>query len=490
MDDWELLRHFAQDGSQSAFAELVGRHLDFVYSSARRQVRSSQLAEEVSQTVFLELARQAAQVRPGPPLTSWLHLVTRRAALNALRTERRRQAHEHAAYELATMDPVPSVWEKLEPLLDEALETLNPHDRSALLLRYFENKPLREVGAALSASEDAAQKRVTRALEQLHRFFSRHGVAISATALATHLSAHAVKAAPAALGGLISTATDSLAAATPLAVETARTLVMTTLQKSLLAGAFVVIGASLYEMRVLAGQREQLAALERNVAALSTRELAVRQKRDATLDRLATARAAGARTVAPAAAVAGDPAIAELVSRAERLKQSFAADAGLKIPELMLLKDGDWLDVARERALASDADRRASLARVRSLAKSKLTSPMLRALSAYVAANEGRLPASARDLQPLIILPEPVEPALLGSMLARYDIKAQGSITQVSDKAELILERADALIDRDYDAQIRITRIVSARDTDPFKINSGINSVPGALAPPPVRYLR
>lgn len=77
----------------------------------------------------------------GKPLTAWLYLVTRRAALNALRAELRRQAREHAAYELSTMHPVPSVWEKLAPQLDEALETLNPRDRSALLLRYFENKP-------------------------------------------------------------------------------------------------------------------------------------------------------------------------------------------------------------------------------------------------------------------------------------------------------------------------------------------------------------
>lgn len=492
MDDWALLRDFAQHGSQPAFAALVGRHLNFVYSSARRQVRSSQLAEEVSQTVFLELARQAARLQPGTPLTSWLYLVTRRAALNALRTELRRQAREQAAYELSTMNPVPSVWKKLEPLLDEALDTLHPHDRSALLLRYFENKPLRDVGAALGASEDAAQKRVTRALEHLRRFFTRQGVAVSAAGLATQLSVHAVEAAPAALGTLISTATGSLAVATPaLAVETTRALAMTTLQKTLLAGALVVIGASVYEIRALASERDQLTALEREVAGLTARELSVRQKRDTAQSRIVTTKAEVARLGAHVPAFAtGDPAIAELVSRANRLKESFTANAGLKIPEMALLKDGDWLDVARERALDSDTDLRASLARVRSLAKSKITMPMIRAVSSYVAANEGRMPANGRDLQSFVVPTEPIEPAALGTMLARYEFPSQGPVTAVPDKAVLILEREAALIDRDYDAQIRISRSVSDRDTDPYKINTVSNAKAGPLAPPPRMYLR
>lgn len=492
MDDWELLQRFAQHSSQEAFAELVGRHLNFVYSSARRQVRSRQLAEEVAQAVFLELASQAARLQPGPPLTSWLYLVTRRAALNTLRTELRRQAREHAAYELSTMNPVPSVWEKMEPLLDEALETLGAHDRAAILLRYFENKPLREVGAALGASEAAAQKRVTRALEHLRRFFTRQGVAISTAGLATHLSAHAIEAAPAALGGLISTATGSLAATSPaVAFETTRFLAMTTLQKTLLVGALALIGVSVYEVRALAGQRDQLTSREHDLAGLSARELAVRQERDSVRDRVTAARAEAARLAAAGTAlVIGDPAIAELVSRADRLKQSFAANAGLKIPELALLKDGDWLDIARERPLGTDADMRASLARIRSLAKSKLTSPLIRALSAYVKANEGRLPVTARDLQPLIATLEPIEPVALGAMLARYEIQSQGSITAVPDKAVLIIENEQALVDRDYDAQIRISRSVSERDTDPYKINTVSGTVPGRLAPPPPRYLR
>ncbi len=490
MDEWELLQRFAQQGSQEAFAELVCRHLNLVYSSARRQVRSPELAQEVAQTVFLELAREAARLKPGPPLAAWLYLVTRRTALNALRSERRRQAREHAAYELSAMNPVPSVWEKLEPLLDEALETLNPRDRSALLLRYFENKPLREVGAALGASEEAAQKRVARAIEHLRGFFAQQGVAISAVGLATHLSSHAVEAAPATLGSLIATATSSLAATTTApAIGATHAALMTTLQKTVAVGALVVMGVSVYEVRALAGERQRLVALEHEVAALAPRELAARRERDAAQGRAAAFKAEALQIAATAAAPAtGDPTIAALVSRAHRLKQRFDSDPALKIPELALLTDADWLDMARERSIDSDADLRASLARSRSLAKSKLTRPLLQAFTAYVSANEGRLPASTRDLRPHLI--SPVEPAIVDAALARYEIKVQGSITQVPDQAVLILEREQTLIDRDYDAQVRVLRSRMEREADPFKISTIMSSVPGRLAPMPPRYLR
>ena len=167
MTDWELLGRFAREGAQDAFAELVSRHLNFVYSSARRQLRSPQLVEELTQSVFLELAQNAAKLDPRTPLTAWLYVVTRRTALNTLRTELRRQDREHTAYELTAMNSSPSVWAQVEPLLEEALDDLNSHDRSAVLLRYFENKSLRDVGAALGTTEDAAQKRVSRALDQV-----------------------------------------------------------------------------------------------------------------------------------------------------------------------------------------------------------------------------------------------------------------------------------------------------------------------------------
>jgi RNA polymerase sigma factor (sigma-70 family) len=490
MEEWELLQRFAQHSSQVAFAELVSRHLNFVYSSARRQVRSPELAQEVAQTVFLELARNAAWLKPGTPLTSWLYLVTRRAALNALRTEVRRQAREQAAYELSIMNSVPSVWAQLEPLLDEAMETLNQADRCALLLRYFENKPLREVGAAMGSSEDAAQKRVGRALDHLRKFFAKQGVAISSAGLATHLSAHAVEAAPVALGSVISSAAGSLAPSMPaLALAATRTIAMTTFQKTILVGAVVAIGAGVYEVRALAGQRERLRALAVETSGLSALELATRQERDDALGRLSAFKSEAARnaltTLAPAAE---DLTIAEIVSRADQMRRTLDANPNLRIPELALLKESDWLQVARERPVGSESDLRASLGRIRSVAKSQLATHLSRALSAYVKGNDGKLPATARDLQPHFA--EPIEAAVLSAMLDRYDIKPRGSITEVPHDAVLILENEQALIDRDYDTQLRISRMLLSPDPDPFKINFGHNSVPGPLAPKPPRFLR
>src|SRR5687768_5088220 len=203
--DHELLRQYAGNGpsAESAFATLVARHLNLVYSVARRHVHSKQLAEEIAQSVFVDLARKARHIDPHTPLVAWLHLVSRRTAIDMIRRESRRQARETAAAALADMK-TPSPWTDVEPLLDEAVESLPAADRSAILLRYFENKSLREIGATLGASEDAAQKRVSRALDQLRQFFARRGVTVTTSALAADLSSRAVEAAPSSLAASIS----------------------------------------------------------------------------------------------------------------------------------------------------------------------------------------------------------------------------------------------------------------------------------------------
>ncbi|HTA29579.1 MAG TPA: sigma-70 family RNA polymerase sigma factor, partial [Candidatus Cybelea sp.] len=178
MNDMDLLRQYAEEGSEQAFAALVDRHLNLVYATALRQVRSPQLAEEAAQSVFLSLARNASSMKPDTILTAWLYRVARHAAIDLMRGESRRLGREQIAYELANMKSDSSAWAHVEPLLDEALEALEETDRNAILLRYFENKSLREVGETLGTSEDAARKRVSRAVEQLRSVFSRRGVAV------------------------------------------------------------------------------------------------------------------------------------------------------------------------------------------------------------------------------------------------------------------------------------------------------------------------
>ncbi len=152
----DLLRDYAERGSEQAFTALVTRHLDLVYSAALRQVKSSQLAEDIAQSVFTDLARNACRLNADTVFAAWLYQVTRRTALNVSRAEVRRQAREQIAVELADMNATSSDWTQIEPWLDEAMETLDEPDRAAILLRYFENKSLRHVGETFG--RDASSK--------------------------------------------------------------------------------------------------------------------------------------------------------------------------------------------------------------------------------------------------------------------------------------------------------------------------------------------
>ena len=204
--DLDLLRQFAREHSQDAFTEIVRRHVNLVHSAALRQVRSPQLAEEIAQSVFTDLARDAGKLNSETILTAWLYAVTRRTAIDAIRKESRRQLREQIAVEMNNMNATANEWTQIEPLLDEAMAALDETDRSAILLRYFENKNLREVGESLKISDDAAQKRVSRAVERLREFFSKQKITIGAGGLAVLISANAVQSAPIGLAATISAA--------------------------------------------------------------------------------------------------------------------------------------------------------------------------------------------------------------------------------------------------------------------------------------------
>ena len=248
--DLELLGQYARNRAQDAFTEIVRRHVDLVYSAALRQVRSPQLAEEVAQSVFTDLARNTGKLKPDTVLTAWLYHVTRRTAVDVVRKESRRQLREQIASEMNAMNATATDWTNVEPLLDEAMQTLDDTDRTAVLLRYFENKSLREVGQTLGTSDDTAQKRVSRAIERLREFFSRHGVTVGASGLVVVLSANAVQAAPIGLAGTIATAGATVAGTTLSTTTAVKIIVMTTLQKSIIA-AFIAaaVGTGLYEGR-------------------------------------------------------------------------------------------------------------------------------------------------------------------------------------------------------------------------------------------------
>src|SRR5882724_11949692 len=160
MNDWKLLRDYAERGSESSFHVLLTRHLGLVYSAALRQVKDSALAEDVCQAVFTLLARKAASLREETILSGWLFRTTRFVAGRALRTEARRQRRERDAVAMQQLSLPDDAWRRIAPDLDEALARLGETDRNAVLLRFFEGENHRQVGVALGISEEAAKKRV------------------------------------------------------------------------------------------------------------------------------------------------------------------------------------------------------------------------------------------------------------------------------------------------------------------------------------------
>lgn len=267
LNDDELLRRYASQHSESAFAELVERHLGLVHSAALRQVGGdASLAQDVAQSVFIDLARKASRLTRHTSLTGWLYASVRFAAATARRASQRRCRHEqeaHAMNELSRTQPPEADWEQLRPVLDEAMHSLREPDRHAVLLRYFEGKTLAEVGRALGIDEDAARKRVQRALEKLRLSLGRQGVALPAAVLAGMLGGQAVAAAPAGLAALVTTASLS-ASATGAALPLLSILAMT---KAKIITAIIVSGiltALVIQHQANARLRHQNQALSRS----------------------------------------------------------------------------------------------------------------------------------------------------------------------------------------------------------------------------------
>ncbi len=205
LDDQQLLREFAENNSDSAFATLVARHVNLVYSAALRFGGNSQHAEEISQAVFIILARKADSLGKNVVLSGWLYQTARLTAANVIKSEIRRQRREQEAYMQSTLnEPDDATWQQIAPLLDDAMGRLGETDRNAVVLRFFENKTAREVAAALQLTEAAAHKRGNRALDKLRKFFSKRGVTLAAVAIAGAVSANSVHAAPVGLAKTIS----------------------------------------------------------------------------------------------------------------------------------------------------------------------------------------------------------------------------------------------------------------------------------------------
>jgi RNA polymerase sigma factor (sigma-70 family) len=265
-DDATLLRQYATNRSEAAFAELVRRHVDLVYSAALRQVAGdTHLAMDIAQSVFTDLANKAAAVANCPVLAGWLHTSTHYAAAKAVRSEQRRRLREqqaHAMQELINNSARDAEWSRLRPVLDTAIRQLPPEDRDAILLRFFEGRAFAVIGERLRLTENAARMRVERSLEKLRHELARRGISSTSGALATVLISQAVTAAPIPLASTITAAALTGTAATG-AVATVLQFMAITKTQMVVVGAILVAGGS-----VVISQQQTQRDLEREVLRL------------------------------------------------------------------------------------------------------------------------------------------------------------------------------------------------------------------------------
>ncbi|HEX7618641.1 MAG TPA: sigma-70 family RNA polymerase sigma factor, partial [Verrucomicrobiae bacterium] len=470
--DAKLLRAYAQRGRETAFREIVLRHTDFVYSAALRQVESSDVAGDVAQSVFTDLARKARplaeKMAVGGSRAGWLYRSTRFAALNQVRDYRRRLAHERQAMEqLITNSETAPDWGRVRPVLDEAMADLSEEDREALLLRYFKNQDLRAVGLALGVSDDTAQKRVSRAVERLREFFSKRNVTIGAGGLAVLISANAVQSAPAGLAGAISAAAilAGTVVSTSTAIVATKTIVMTTLQKTLITATVAIwAGAGIYEARQAGQLGVQVQTLQQQQAPLAAQIQRLQRERDNATNQIAgllaengqlksnsneiellKLRAETTRLRSDSQALASlkaDPTGA--AGRVAKIKARLDQMPEKKIPELRFLTDEEWQQVAgRPNKLETDEDYRHAFSNLRERAKDLFIHWLGQALHNYAKANGGYLPADLSQLKPYFTPPAldanwkpgdpkryellPVEDAIL----QRYQLVQSGKLSEV-----------------------------------------------------------
>ena len=501
--DSELLRRYRENRCERAFTELVERHIDFVYSAARRQVAgNADLARDVAQQVFIELAQKADSLSSNTVLTAWLYTRTRFAASKALRSEQRRHSREEkACMELQPPTPEPE-WDELQPVLDTVMHELDERDRTAVLLRYFEKRPLAEVGARLGLTEDAARMRLGRALDKLRQLLARRGITSTTAALAGLLLQQTVTAAPAGLA--LNIAGTALASASATTTSLTLTTLMATKAKIALATAAVIALATPLivlnqsnvklreEAQVLRAQNQQLAFASAENTRLSNLLRDAQSQPVAQPDtsgELLKLRGEVARLREDSRELARlkndatanndhDPSIQAtlrtLAARATALKRHLEERPQTKIPELQFITDKQWIDAVAKGGLDSDHDIREALNRLRSSAKSTFGGMMQKALKQYTEANGGMLPNDISELQPYF------NPAIDPAMLKRYQLVQNGSLEESRPDRPLISEIAPS-VDDEYDTRYDF-RIAGTSSRSVSKVGDALMAAPTAYA--------
>jgi len=402
-EDADLLRRYAAAGAEDAFAALVQRHVNFVYACALRRVGGDRhAAEDVAQRVFLALARSAGRLAGRASLGGWLHTTTRNVAAQHVRGERRRRVRESAAHTMNAPDPSPAPdWEKLGPVLDEALDAMSESDREAVLLRFFQGCSYAEVGARLRLAENAARMRVDRALDRLRGALERGGITSTAGGLAVALAQQASVAAPA---GLAAAATTSALAGAGTGGGLLAFLGLGPVTAGL-TGVALVAGAGLYWAEHRA--QEQLRAEIRTLKAAQARLPALRDE-----NRQLTLAAAEVEELRR-----DDAALRALGTRVAEVRQAQAERT----------RAAEARQMARRRELESWAKEQDRLAQAEVDRMNKEGAELVREYKQFTAqANQPELDASARQQADLAAK----------ALLARIQAK------QVEIKSYLAAERA------------------------------------------------
>jgi RNA polymerase sigma factor (sigma-70 family) len=474
-DDMALVREYAQSNSEQAFATLASRHVNLVYSVALRQVRDPHLAEEITQSVFIILAGKAKSLSPKTILSGWLCRTARYVSANTLSIQRRRQFREQEAHMESILNkPEPGVWNQIAPLLDEALNCLGEKEHDAVVLRFFDGKELKQVGAAMGTTEDAARMRVNRGVEKLRDFFTKKGVTLSATAITGAVAANSVQAAPVGLAATITAGALSGTTITTTAVIAAtKAIGMTTLQKTIITATLAAaVGTGIYEARKAsnawaevetlkqhqAGQIQQLAR-ERDDA---TSRVAGLQEDNVRLNRNASellklrgevARLRNASkelALKDAAVTAGatnandqiDLEAKALSAKAHLLKQLFEQMPERKIPELRYWGDQSLLIRANGADLETDAGISRAMSDRRQEAKELFATLLIDGLDNYTRANAGQLPTDISQLKPYF-------PGEDDVILQRYQVIKTGNVSNLQSGEKVIAEKA--AVDEHYD---------------------------------------
>jgi RNA polymerase sigma factor (sigma-70 family) len=338
-DDAQLLRRYAREGAEEAFAELVRRHLGLVYGSALRRVNgNAALAEEVAQEVFASVAHEAAmlekKVAEGVTLAGWIYVMTKHAAANVVRAEGRRVRREQEAFVMSELESGGAggmtaagagdaeVWGQVRPELEAVMDELGEKDREAVLLRFFEGRAFGEIGAALRVSEDAARVRVNRALEKMRALLARRGVTSTAAALGGLLAGNAAVAAPAGMAASVTASAvaaggaavvSSVGAASAVGVSGLGTGILSFMTTTKLVTGVACVVAALAVGTAVHERREQAAA-QTEIARLTGHALRLTQR----VDELENARTEAEAKV---------QAAAKQVAQQQQLQKSVSGDS-------------------------------------------------------------------------------------------------------------------------------------------------------------------